>query len=125
MKSLNVDFKLPDIVKWMQELTNNFTTEHKTMRDLDEAIWVIVNRYQQGIGEELSFEVETGEIAPEAAAVVAESPEAVVEQTPEEKRQAMQDSIELMTMLMEDEQDAEKKTQLQESIDLLNMLLEE
>jgi hypothetical protein len=50
-ENTGLDFNLPEIVAFLQQQTNNFTIESTIAKDLDEAIFKIVKKYKEEIGE--------------------------------------------------------------------------
>lgn len=99
--STGLDFDLAGIVKFLQRQTNNFTTENPVAQDLDNAVFVLVEKWKgESKGEEPTP-------APEP-----------VEKTEEEKAEEIREAIEVLEMLG-DELDEEQK----DALEILKSLL--
>ena len=105
--STGLDFDLAGIVKFLQRQTNNFTTENPVAQDLDNAVFVLVEKWKgESKGEEPT---------PAPAEPVEEK---AVEKTEEEKAQEIREAIEVLEMLG-DELDEEQK----DALEILKSLL--
>lgn len=102
--STGLDFDLAGIVKFLQRQTNNFTTENPVAQDLDNAVFVLVEKWKsESKGEE-----------PTPAPVE----DKAVEKTEEEKQEEIREAIEVLEMLG-DELDEEQK----DALEILKSLL--
>ena len=102
--STGLDFDLAGIVKFLQRQTNNFTTENPVAQDLDNAVFVLVEKWKsENKGEE-----------PTPAPVE----EKAIEKTEEEKQEEIREAIEVLEMLG-DELDEEQK----DALEILKSLL--
>lgn len=101
-ENTGLDFDLEGIVKFLQRQTNNFTTENPVAQDLDNAVYVLVEKWK---GEK-----------PEKAEEPVE--EKGVEKTDAEKEEEIREAIEVLEMLG-DELDEEQK----EALEILKTLL--
>ena len=94
-----LDFDLSGIVKFLQKQTNNFTIENTIAKDLDEAIYKIVQKFEAENGKQPITETETTE-------------------TPEQVEQGIKDAIELLEMIGDDASEEEK-----EALEILKSLV--
>ncbi len=102
-QSTGLDFYLDSIVKFLQKQTNNFTLENPIAHDLDNAIFEIVNKFEEKRGGEPMEE------KPE---------EKPLEKSEEETRKEILEAIELLEMLGDDADEATK-----EALDILKSLV--
>lgn len=107
-----LDFDLAGIVKYLQRQTNNFTTENPVAKDLDNAVFVLVQKWEsetkpeaQPIEEKTDIEEVKKELE-------------VAEKTEEEKLSEIKEAIEILEMLG-DELDEEQK----DALEILKSLL--
>lgn len=115
-ESTGLDFDLVGIVKFLQRQTNNFTTDNPVAKDLDNAVFVLVQKWQGESGGtpepepvEDKSEQEKDEVKKELA---------VVEKTEEEKQAEIREAIEVLEMLGDDLDEEQK-----DALEILKSLL--
>jgi len=101
-ESTGLDFDLEGIVKFLQRQTNNFTTENPIAQDLDNAVYVLVEKWKGESKQEPSEP----------------TPAPTPEKTDAEKEEEIREAIEVLEMLG-DELDEEQK----EALEILKTLL--
>ena len=114
-ESTGLDFDLAGIVKFLQRQTNNFTTENPVAKDLDNAVFGLVQKWQGERGE--TPEPEPVEDKPVEEEEVKKQLE-VVEKTEEEKQAEIREAIEVLEMLGDDLDEEQK-----DALEILKSLL--
>lgn len=113
-ESTGLDFDLAGIVKFLQRQTNNFTTENPVAKDLDNAVFVLVQKWQGERGETPEPKpVEDKPVEEEVKKQVE-----VVEKTEEEKQAEIREAIEVLEMLGDDLDEEQK-----DALEILKSLL--
>jgi hypothetical protein len=113
-ESTGLDFDLAGIVKFLQRQTNNFTTENPVAKDLDNAVFVLVQKWQGERGGTPEPEpVEDKPVEEEVKKQVE-----VVEKTEEEKQAEIREAIEVLEMLGDDLDEEQK-----DALEILKSLL--
>ena len=107
-----LDFDLAGIVKFLQRQTNNFTTENPVAQDLDNAVYVLVQKWESETKAPEPVEEESKEIEEVKKELE------VIEKTEEEKQAEIREAIEVLEMLG-DELDEEQK----DALEILKSLL--
>jgi hypothetical protein len=113
-ESTGLDFDLAGIVKFLQRQTNNFTTENPVAKDLDNAVFVLVQKWQGERGETPEPEPVEDKSAEEEVKKQLE----VVEKTEEEKQAEIREAIEVLEMLGDDLDEEQK-----DALEILKSLL--
>lgn len=112
-ESTGLDFDLAGIVKFLQRQTNNFTTENPVAKDLDNAVFVLVQKWQ---GESGTPEPEP--VEDKSAEEEVKKQLEVVEKTEEEKQAEIREAIEVLEMLGDDLDEEQK-----DALEILKSLL--
>jgi hypothetical protein len=110
-ESTGLDFDLAGVVKFLQRQTNNFTTENPVAKDLDNAVFVLVEKWKSESGTPKAESVEDADKEVEKELKVAEK-------TEEEKQAEIREAIEVLELLG-DELDEEQK----DALEILKSLL--
>lgn len=111
-ESTGLDFDLAGVVNFLQRQTNNFTTENPVAKDLDNAVFVLVEKWKSESG---TPKAEAGE---EEEKVEVEKELKVAEKTEEEKQAEIREAIEVIEMLGDDLDEEQK-----EALEILKSLL--
>ena len=74
-ESTGLDFDLAGVVKFLQRQTNNFTTENPVAKDLDNAVFVLVEKWKSESGTPKAESVEDADKEVEKELKVAEKTE--------------------------------------------------
>jgi hypothetical protein len=98
----------------LQRQTNNFTTENPVAKDLDNAVFVLVQKWQGERGETPEPEPVEDKSAEEEVKKQLE----VVEKTEEEKQAEIREAIEVLEMLGDDLDEEQK-----DALEILKSLL--
>lgn len=102
-ENTGLDFDLQGIVKFLQRQTNNFTTENPVAQDLDNAVFVLVEKWKTESKQEPS------------------EPTPTPEKTDAEREQEIREAVETLELLEQNgvELDEEQK----EALEILKSLL--
>lgn len=112
-ESTGLDFDLAGIVKFLQRQTNNFTTDNPVAKDLDNAVFVLVQKWQ---GEKGTPEAEP--VEDKSAEEEVKKELEIVEKTEEEKQAEIREAIEVLEMLGDDLDEEQK-----DALEILKSLL--
>lgn len=111
-ESTGLDFDLAGVVNFLQRQTNNFTTENPVAKDLDNAVFVLVEKWKSESGTPKAEAVE------EEEKVEVEKELKVAEKTEEEKQAEIREAIEVLEMLGDDLDEEQK-----DALEILKSLL--
>lgn len=103
-ESTGMDFDLAGVVKFLQRQTNNFTTENPVAKDLDNAVFVLVEKWKSESGGGM----QEPEPVDDKATEEIKKELKVAEKTEEEIQADIREAIELLEQLENlDEQEKE------------------